>query len=102
MRQCAPRLSRRVHAEAATSSADVAMLRREILPVLASIAANDRTASARLSPSLTTPTCEVIMARRFFSVSGGIAQFRGVTDAVGRPAGEGTGLPPISSAIRAA
>src|SRR5207244_2314296 len=62
------------------------MLRSTILPVSRSIAANARTASARPSPSLITPTCEVIIARRFFSVSAGMAQLRGTTKAGGHAA----------------
>ena len=65
------------------------MLRSAILPVSRSMSANDRTASASRSPSRITPTCEVIIARRFASVSGGMAQFRGVTNAIGARAGAG-------------
>ena len=39
-------------------------------------------------PSRMTPTCEVIIARRFVSVSGSMAQFRGVTSAIGARDGE--------------
>ena len=56
------------------------------LPLSRSISAKARTASARPSPSRITPTCEVIIARRWVSTARGIARF-GVADRAARQAG---------------